>query len=286
MHIRPYRFQAASMEKCSHSLRLFCMSHSSHFARTRFQRLSLSSSHLRRDPSRRRRSLSCSCLGNSLKEDIRVLRNELSNAVSEEDYLRAATLRDEILDLEDKDPVLSIKKQLAHAIEIEDYKIAAELRDELRRVDAEELESRVFAVNMDPIACNSDVLTRGIRVRVRSFYVEHLSAAAQGKYVFAYQVEITNEGDETVQLKNRSWTIVDGRGNTEQANGPGVIGQQPILGPGRYFQYMSICPLETPVGTMEGFYEMVVMNRHSQETFFASIGKFGLDVNKHRQFKD
>ena len=51
------------------------------------------------------------------------MRNELSNAVSEEDYLRAAALRDEILDLEDKDPVLSIKKQLAHAIEIEDYKV-------------------------------------------------------------------------------------------------------------------------------------------------------------------
>ena len=50
-----------------------------------------------------------------------------------------------------------------------------------------------------------------------SFYVEHLSAASQGKYVFAYQVEITNEGEETVQLKNRSWTIVDGRGNTEYA---------------------------------------------------------------------
>lgn len=52
---------------------------------------------------------------------------------------------------------------------------------------------------------------------VCSFYVEHLSAASQGKYVFAYQVEITNEGKEAVQLKNRSWTIVDGRGNTEYA---------------------------------------------------------------------
>lgn len=69
-------------------------------------------------------------------------------------------------------------------------------------------------------------------------------------------------------------------------SGSGVIGQQPILGPGCYFQYMSICPLETPLGTMEGCYEMVVLNRHSHETFFASIGKFGLDVNKHRQFKD
>lgn len=117
--------------------------------------------------------------------------------------------------------------------------------------------------------------------------------------MFAYQVEITNEGDETVQLLNRSWTIVDGRGHIEHAkysfsvilgsilvcSGSGVIGQQPILSPGCYFQYMSICPLETPVGTMEGHYEMAVLNRYRQEIFFASIGKFGLDVNMHRQFK-
>lgn len=113
------------MEKCN-PLRLYCMSPTSHlgFLRTRSLRLSFSSPLLRRDFSRRRRSLSCACLSSSLKEDIRVLRNELSNAVDREDYLRAATLRDEILDLEDKDPVLSMKKQLKRAVEIEDYKVS------------------------------------------------------------------------------------------------------------------------------------------------------------------
>ena len=82
----------------------------------------------------------------------------------------------------------------------------------------------------------------------------------------------------------RLFTSLDG--SHSFSSGAGVIGQQPILGPGRYFQYMSICPLETPVGTMEGYYEMVVLNRHSQQTFFASIGKFGLDINMHHQFKD
>ena len=59
------------------------------------------------------------------------MRNELSDAVSQEDYFRAATLRDEILNLEQRDPVLTIKKQLAHAVEVEDYKVPTATTDHL-----------------------------------------------------------------------------------------------------------------------------------------------------------
>eukprot|EP00210_Caulerpa_lentillifera_P000930 g900.t1 len=237
-----------------------------------------------------RSRLSCYCLhgGNtSIKDDVRVLRHELKEAVDREDYCRAARLRDEILRLEAQDPVLVMKKELKRAVKNEDYEIAALLRDKLRKVDSSPIQSSTKVTTiLRPDSCNSDALTRGIRIRVRSFYVEHLSAASQGKYVFAYQVEITNEGDETVQLKHRSWKIIDARGHIEQTSGWGVVGQQPILEPGRYFQYMSVCPLDTPFGTMEGYYDMVVLNRHSQETFYANIGQFGLDVDAHKKIRD
>ena len=92
------------------------------FFRQRALRRSISCPYYRREMIRRRPWRSCYCLSSSVQHDIRILRRELSDAVDEEDYFRAATLRDEILDLEDKDPVLSIRKQLAHAVEVEDYK--------------------------------------------------------------------------------------------------------------------------------------------------------------------
>ena len=56
---------------------------------------------------------------------------------------------------------------------------------------------------------------------------------------------------------HRHWVIVDGTGQTEEVEGPGVIGQQPIIAPGSMFEYESFCPLSTPTGSMHGSYEMV-----------------------------
>ena len=59
-----------------------------------------------------------------------------------------------------------------------------------------------------------------------------------------------------------------------------MVGQKPILQPGRYFQYVSVCPLATNTGTMQGEYEMVVLNDAQEAigTISARIAKFGLDI--------
>lgn len=103
----------------------------------------------------------------------------------------------------------------------------------------------------------SDVMTRGIRVHVRSFFVADRSDPDEGQWFFAYRVTISNEGSETAQLISRHWIITDGDGEEEEVRGPGVIGEQPVLAPGESFEYTSACPLETPVGTMRGSYQMV-----------------------------
>ena len=117
-------------------------------------------------------------------------------------------------------------------------------------------------------------VTRGISVTVSSRFMPEESSPDEGRYFFAYSVEIINKGLERVQLRARHWRIVDGHGQTQEVRGSGVIGQQPVLGPGESFSYTSGCPLSTPDGTMQGSYEMVTA---SGETFEAEIPAFPLD---------
>jgi ApaG protein len=117
-------------------------------------------------------------------------------------------------------------------------------------------------------------VTRGIRVTVMPRFVEEESAPDQQRFFFAYTVEITNMSTERVQLRSRYWRIVDGRGQLQEVRGPGVVGKQPVLGPGETFSYTSGCPLTTPDGTMEGTYTMVT---GKGDSFQAEIPAFSLD---------
>ena len=112
-----------------------------------------------------------------------------------------------------------------------------------------------------PVSARERRLTRGVRVRVKSAYVPERSSPPQGHYFFAYHVRIANEGDETVQLVSRHWIITDGDGHQEHVQGPGVVGEQPVLAPGESFEYTSFCPLATPIGSMHGSYQMVAARR-------------------------
>jgi ApaG protein len=121
----------------------------------------------------------------------------------------------------------------------------------------------------------SDTTTRGVRVQVQSVFVPERSAPREGHYFFAYRVRISNEGEETVQLVSREWVITDAEGRVESVNGPGVVGEQPLLAPGEAFEYTSFCPLPTAIGSMHGRYRMVSA---SGESFDAVIAPFPLAV--------
>ena len=96
--------------------------------------------------------------------------------------------------------------------------------------------------------------TRSIKVTVRPFYLDQHSSPDEHRYVWAYHVRIENEGDQTVQLRNRHWRITDAFGRLQEVRGPGVVGEQPVLQPGQSFEYTSSCPLTTPSGMMIGDY--------------------------------
>ena len=103
---------------------------------------------------------------------------------------------------------------------------------------------------------DSEALTNGIRVKVRSRYSPENSDPARGQWFFLYTITIANESDQKVKLLNRNWIILDGTGKSEEVHGPGVIGEQPELDSGHAFEYTSGCPLTTPFGSMAGTYEM------------------------------
>jgi ApaG protein len=121
----------------------------------------------------------------------------------------------------------------------------------------------------------SDTTTHGIRVQVTSFYDAERSSPQENYYFFAYQVRISNTGPETAQLMSREWIITDANGEVQKVQGPGVVGEQPVLAPGDAFEYTSFCPLTTPVGAMQGSYRMM---SSSGESFDAEIAPFSLAV--------
>lgn len=117
-------------------------------------------------------------------------------------------------------------------------------------------------------------VTRGIRIRVLAQYSDDQSTVEEGYYFWTYTIEITNESEETVQLKSRRWQITDARGRTEEVRGPGVVGQTPVIPPGQSFTYTSGCPLPTPSGIMVGSYQMT---GETGELFDVAIPAFSLD---------
>jgi ApaG protein len=117
--------------------------------------------------------------------------------------------------------------------------------------------------------------TRNIRVSVRAFYLADQSEPERSHFVWAYRVAIANEGRETVQLLRRTWLITDGLGRTQQVHGEGVVGEQPVIEPGRSFEYTSGTPLQTPSGFMRGAYHMVIPS--TGEAFDIAIPAFSLD---------
>ncbi|MEP1206921.1 MAG: Co2+/Mg2+ efflux protein ApaG [Rhizobiaceae bacterium] len=123
-------------------------------------------------------------------------------------------------------------------------------------------------------------LTRNIRVFVDPTYLEDRSDPETGQYVWAYTIEIRNEGSQTVQLMERFWKITDGNGKVELVQGPGVVGEQPVLEPGDAFEYTSGCPLNTDSGFMVGHYSM---QQGDDVIFNIDIPAFALDLPTARR---
>ena len=110
-----------------------------------------------------------------------------------------------------------------------------------------------------------------IEIEVNTQYLQEHSDPGKERYAFAYTIDITNHGEESVKLLKRHWRITDDKNRVEEVIGEGVVGQQPEIPPGHSFQYTSGAVIGTETGTMQGSYEMLAANG---EKFDAPIPAF------------
>jgi ApaG protein len=117
--------------------------------------------------------------------------------------------------------------------------------------------------------------TKRITVTVEPRYMADRSEPGEGRFFWAYTIEIANDGATPVQILARHWVITDQRGKREDVRGIGVVGEQPVIEPGSSFTYTSGCPLTTPSGTMVGTYQAIEVGG---EIFTVDIPAFSLDI--------
>ncbi|WP_298443627.1 Co2+/Mg2+ efflux protein ApaG [uncultured Ferrimonas sp.] len=111
-----------------------------------------------------------------------------------------------------------------------------------------------------------------LRITVACHYVPDQSDPAQLHFLFQYHITIDNIGTDTVTLERRHWFICDANGKQIEVEGKGVVGETPTLVPGQQFQYRSAVALETPLGTMHGYYTLA----SSEGPIKANIAPFQL----------
>lgn len=114
-----------------------------------------------------------------------------------------------------------------------------------------------------------------IEIKVNAQYLSQQSQPDKDEYVFAYTIRIQNNGTENCQLITRHWVITESDFSVQEVHGEGVVGKQPIIEPGKSFEYTSAAVLKSEVGTMKGSYDMVTDNGH---VFKAAIPQFTLSV--------
>lgn len=119
-------------------------------------------------------------------------------------------------------------------------------------------------------------ITSGIKISVVTIYQEEYSNPDKEHYMFAYQINIENMTNYSIQLMRRQWFIFDSNGTRREVEGEGVVGLQPIIEPGESYGYVSGCNLSSDIGTMSGNYQMY---RHADGMhFLVDIPEFELIV--------
>lgn len=114
-----------------------------------------------------------------------------------------------------------------------------------------------------------------IDISVKTRYLSEHSVPEENRYVFAYDITIRNNGTESAQLLRRHWIITDGDGKTQEVQGSGVVGEQPVINADDEFSYSSGTLMATAVGSMHGSF---TMRAKDGEEFDAPIAPFSLAV--------
>ena len=120
---------------------------------------------------------------------------------------------------------------------------------------------------------SSEKITEGIRIVADPVYQPYHSSEKEKRFLFSYEITIINESETGITLRSRYWNIINSEGEEKVVHGEGVVGEQPFLAPGETYSYTSFSILDTPFGTMEGFY---LFEREDGDLIQAIIDRFYL----------
>lgn len=118
------------------------------------------------------------------------------------------------------------------------------------------------------------ITTNGIKISAEVAYQPQAKefSDSEPRNIFAYRITIQNLNAFDVQLLRRHWHITNGLGTHREVEGPGVIGEQPIIHPHGSHRYVSYCPLLTDIGKMYGTFLM--KNLQDDSYFRVEIPEF------------
>ena len=117
--------------------------------------------------------------------------------------------------------------------------------------------------------------TQPIMITVITEYLTEQSQPEENRYAFAYHITIKNQSVRSAKILTRHWIIVDANQERKEVHGEGIVGKQPIILSVDKYEYTSAVVLDTPVGTMEGSYQLV---DDGGVTFNAPIEPFLLSI--------
>ena len=115
-------------------------------------------------------------------------------------------------------------------------------------------------------------ISEGIEVSIETFFQKDYSNPLQNEFMFAYRITIENHNSYPVKLLRRFWEIFDSNSEHREVEGEGVVGVQPLIMPGKQYQYVSGCHLKSEMGKMQGFYTM--QNIETKELIRVNIPAF------------
>lgn len=136
---------------------------------------------------------------------------------------------------------------------------------------SESQDGTAVLANMPPLF---EQRTGDIVVRVEPEYLAEQSSPSDGRFIWAYTVEIDNQSSDDLRVTGRYWHIADSRGQVQEVRGQGVVGEKPIVKAGEQFRYTSGAPLSAPSGMMSGTYRV---EPESGEAYDVEIPVFVLD---------
>ncbi|XP_053305449.1 F-box only protein 3 [Spea bombifrons] len=119
--------------------------------------------------------------------------------------------------------------------------------------------------------------TDEIAVSVSTSFLPELSSIHPPHYFFTYRIKLEMSKDafpeKACQLESRYWRITNAKGDVEEVQGPGVVGDYPLLRAGRVYEYTSCTTFSTTSGYMEGYYTFHRLDR-KEESFNVTIPRF------------